>query len=218
MELIPAGPLPAPFITFEGGEGSGKTTQIRYLAERLTGLGLGVLTTREPGGNAGAEAIRNLLVRGDADRWDPMTEALLMSAARREHLARTVWPALRAGQWVISDRYADSSRVYQGLGRGLGVEWIDALTRMIAGGFKPTLTLVLDLPVEEGLSRAQARDNGENRFESLGLEFHQRLRQGYLELAAREPQRFSVIDARPSPSEVAHAVWHVVRDRFNLAP
>ena len=145
------------FITFEGGEGAGKSTQVRLLAAALAGQGRDVLATREPGGATGAEEIRRLLVSGDPDRWDGVTEALLHFAARRDHLARTVWPALDAGRWVVSDRFADSTMAYQGYGHSLGREPIERLYAVAVGDFAPDLTLILDIPPEAGVTRAHAR-------------------------------------------------------------
>ena len=145
------------FITFEGGEGAGKSTQLGLLAEALRGQGHGVLTTREPGGAPGAEQIRRLLVEGAVERWDPLTEALLHYAARREHLVRSVWPALAEGRWVVSDRFADSTLAYQGYGHGLPEAALQRLYDVTVGSFAPDLTIILDLPVQDGLARAAGR-------------------------------------------------------------
>ncbi len=206
------------FITFEGGEGAGKSTQIRRLAARLAVGGAEVVVTREPGGSPGAETIRELLVNGDADRWSPTTEALLMYAARRDHLERTVRPALERGATVLSDRFADSTRAYQGAGGKLSAEAIAQLERFaLEPGDWPVLTLILDLPVADGLKRAGARGGGEARFESKGLEFHERLRAGFLAIAAREPERCAVIDAAADIDAVAAAIWSAVSTRLGLA-
>ena len=197
------------FITLEGGEGAGKSTQIRFLAEHLRTRGIDVITTREPGGSPGAELIRKLLVEGAADAWDGTTEALLMFAARRDHLERTIRPALARGQWVISDRFADSTRAYQGHGHGFAHERIEALYRLVIGDFAPDLTIILDLPVETGLARAAARHGAENRYESLGLAFHQRVRDGFRAIAAAEPLRCALIEA--------DATLEIVRNRVLLA-
>jgi dTMP kinase len=196
------------FITFEGGEGAGKSTQIRRLGARLEAAGVEVVVTREPGGSPGAETIRELLVNGDADRWSPTTEALLMYAARRDHLERTIRPALARGAVVLCDRFADSTRAYQGAGGKLSLEAIAALEGFaLEAGDWPDLTLILDLPVAEGLKRAASRGGGEARFESKGLAFHERLRAGYLAIAEREPQRCAVVDATGDMDAVAQAVW-----------
>jgi dTMP kinase len=204
------------FISFEGGEGVGKSTQIRTLAARLEGLGHPVALTREPGGSAGAECLRDLLVRGDADRWSPIAETLILYAARADHLERCIRPALANGAWVLCDRFADSTRAYQGAGGGTSTEVIAVLEQAVIGRDWPELTLILDLPVEAGLARAAQRGGAEQRFESKGVAFHERLRAGFLEIAAAEPQRCRVIDAGAAVEEVAEAVWAAVRDRFGL--
>jgi dTMP kinase len=204
------------FITFEGGEGAGKSTQVRRLAEALRDEGLMVVTTREPGGSPGAEAIRALLVEGDTNRWDGVAEALLHFAARRDHLVKTVWPALEQGAWVISDRFADSTLAYQGFGHGLDPEVITSLYRVAVGHFAPDLTLILDLPVEKGLERAGSRGGAEDRYERMGLGFHQRLRQGFLGIAASNPMRCAVIDAARTPEQVATDIMATVRARLPL--
>lgn len=202
------------FITFEGGEGAGKSTQLAKLAEALAFAGIEVVTTREPGGSKGAEAIRALLVTGDVDRWDAQTEALLHTAARRDHLARTVWPALERGAWVLCDRFADSTLAYQGHGHGLDLSFLRQLTRLAIGDFAPDLTLVLDLPVEQGLQRAGRRGGAEDRYERMGLDFHERLRQGFLSIAAGEPDRCAVIDATANAETVHDAILRVVKSRL----
>lgn len=209
------------FITLEGGEGAGKSTQARRLAAALAALGVDVVLTREPGGSAGAEEIRALLVNGEPGRWSPTAEALLMTAARRDHLERTVWPALAAGRWVVCDRFADSTMVYQGYGPALrdlngGLAALAGLTRFALGDFAPDLTLVFDLPVETGLARAQSRGTGEDRFERMGLDFHRRLRDGFLAIAAAEPERCAVIDAAQETEAVTAAVLAVLRARLPL--
>ncbi len=198
------------FITFEGGEGGGKSTQLRLLAERLRTLGLEVVATREPGGSPGAEAIRDLLVRGDADRWSAVTETLLMYAARRDHLERVIRPALARGAWVLCDRFADSTRVYQGAGGGTDEALIAALEHHVLADIRPDLTLILDLPAEEGLARAARRAGAETRFESKGQAFHARLRQAFLEIANREPARCRIIDASQPLETVSTDVWTLV--------
>ena len=202
------------FITLEGGEGAGKSTQVRLLAESLRAAGIDAIATREPGGAPGAEQIRKLLVDGEVSRWDPMTEALLHSAARREHLVHTLRPALECGKWVVSDRFADSTVAYQGYGLGLGAETVAALNRTVIGDFSPDLTIVLDLPAEEGLKRAHERGDGAQRYERMGLAFHEKLRQGFLEIARAEPQRCVIIDARPKVAEVAAKIRGAVRAKL----
>lgn len=202
------------FITFEGGEGTGKSTQVARLVERLRARDLEVVQTREPGGSPGAEEIRNLALNGDAGRWSAATETLLMYAARSDHLERTIRPALEAGRWVVCDRFADSSRAYQGAGGGTPAEFIETLDAAIVGPTQPDLTLVFDLPVEVGLERAFGRGLFETRFESKGLEFHERLRRGFLAIAAAHPERCVVIDADGDQDAVEARVWAVVEARL----
>lgn len=210
----------ARFVTFEGGEGAGKTTQIQRLGERLTAAGIAHVATREPGGSPGAEAIRRLLVAGDTGRWEPLTEALLMLAARHDHWLRTIKPALDQGKWVLSDRFHDSTIAYQGHGRGVPLEALETLRRIALGDRRPDLTLVLDLPVEEGLERAYARmkgfASGEDRFERMDIGFHQRLRAGFLAIARAEPERCVVIDAKPELGMVHAAIVATVSDRLGV--
>lgn len=200
-------------ITFEGGEGAGKSTQVERLAGRLRGCGLEVVTTREPGGTAGAEAIRNLLVSGAVDRWTPSAEAFLHIAARNDHLTRVILPALARGAWVISDRFLDSTRVYQGIAGDVGLETIDRLHGIALEGLKPDLTLVFDLPAAVGLAR-RAGETDVNRYERMGTAFHDRVRAGFLDLVAAEPERFQVIDASRTIEQVETVVWDVVRHHF----
>lgn len=205
------------FITVEGGEGSGKSTQLRCLSAALASRGIACLLTREPGGCPGAEQIRRLLVEGATGRWRPLTEALLHYAARVEHVALTIHPAVARGDWVLSDRFADSTMAYQGYGHGLGAETIAALHRLALGTMQPDLTLVFDLPVKEGLDRAKARGGGEDRYERMDLGFHERLRQGFLAIAAQAPERCVVVDASGDVETVAGRVWAAVAGRLNLA-
>ena len=205
---------PGRFITLEGGEGAGKSTQIARLADWLRSRGRDVVSTREPGGSPGAELIRKLLVEGPAERWDGTTEALLHYAARRDHLRATVWPALERGAWVVSDRFADSTRAYQGYGYNLDLAMLDRLYEAAVGAFRPDLTLVLDLPVETGLARAAARRGPETRYESLPRDFHERVRAGFLEIAKRDPKRCAVIDATRDIDTIAAAIARVVADRL----
>ncbi len=172
--------------------------------------------TREPGGSAGAESLRDLLVQGEADRWSPIAETLILYAARADHLERRIRPALAEGAWVLCDRFADSTRAYQGAGGGTPADVISALEQAVIGGDWPELTLILDLPPSVGLTRAAQRGGGEQRFESKGLAFHERLRAGFLEIAAAEPQRCRVVDADARIEDVAEAVWTAVCDRFGL--
>jgi dTMP kinase len=205
------------FITFEGGEGAGKSSQMSLLARTLSARGLEVVTTREPGGAKGAEEIRALLVSGATGRWDPMSELLLYVAARREHVVRMIEPALVRGAWVLCDRFADSTMAYQGYGHGLGPAPCEAAHRLAFGAFAPDLTLILDLAAELGLARARTRSGGEDRYERMELAFHERLRRGFLEIARAAPERCRVIDARGSIAEVEAEVRRTVAARFALA-
>jgi dTMP kinase len=202
------------FITFEGGEGTGKSTQVGLLATALRDGGIDVLETREPGGAPGAEEIRRLLVEGDVGRWEAMSEALLHYAARREHLANTVLPALDAGRWVVCDRFADSTTAYQGFGHGLDMAALVQIHQLVVGDFGPDLTLILDLPVALGLERAAARPGFETRYERMDADFHHRLREGFLDIAQREPGRCAVIDATGTVDMVHASVRAVVGERL----
>lgn len=204
------------FITFEGGEGAGKSTQIRRLAERLRAGDREVVLTREPGGSPGAEQIRNLILNGEVDRWSPLTEALLMNASRRDHIERVIAPALARGAVVLCDRFADSTRAYQGAGGEVDPTIIAQLETAVVGETRPDLTLIFDLPVEEGLRRALSRNGGEERFEAKGAAFHERLRAAYLEIARAEPGRCVVIDAAAALDAVEAAVWTAVAPRLGL--
>jgi dTMP kinase len=206
----------ARFITFEGGEGAGKSTQVRRLADGLVAAGLDVTTTREPGGAPGAEEIRQLLVTGETGRWDATSEALLHFAARRTHVEETIRPALDAGQWVICDRFADSTMAYQGYGHGLGRDVIDTLYHLVLDEFGPDLTLILDVPVEDGLRRAGGRDHAENRYERMGVAFHECLRAGFIDIAEREPERCVVIDATRPADTVQDDIWAAVAARLKV--
>jgi len=208
------------FITFEGGEGTGKSTQSAMLALRLESLGIRVQLTREPGGSPGAEIIRHVLLSGAAKPFGPDVEAMLFAAARDDHVQCTILPALDAGKWVISDRFADSTRVYQGaLGR-VDQRLINSLQRVSIGDLAPDLTVILDVPVELGLERVRLR-RGEakpDRFESENLEFHQKLREAYLAIAAAEPERCVVIDAGGAKEDIARQVWDAVKTRLEPEP
>lgn len=209
------------FITLEGGDGTGKSTQIKLLQQALSAASVDVLTTREPGGTDQAERIRNLLVQNNGSYYDPLTEALLLFAARREHLTEKIWPALERGQWVISDRFADSTRAFQGYGMGLDMQVIENLYQHVAGKFQPDLTFIFDIDPEAGLKRSMKRlkDNAitEDRYERMGLPFHQRLRNGFLEIAKKFPERCVVIDAAQDVQAVHQQVLKVVEQRFGVA-
>lgn len=204
------------FITFEGGEGAGKSTQIALLAEALEAVGISTIRTREPGGSAGAEQIRELLVNGDTNRWSAMTEALLNYAARRDHLDKTILPALDRGDWVLCDRFSDSTMAYQGYGHGINKQIIKDLHDTATDGIKPDLTLIFDIPVEEGLKRAGSRGTGEDRYERMASDFHDRLRQGFLEIAAHEPDRCALIDATGTIENVKSQISKAVFDRLKV--
>ncbi len=193
------------FITFEGIDGSGKSTQARMLADHLRAAGRDVVLTREPGGSPGAEEIRRLVLEGDPDRWSAETEILLFTAARRDHLERVIEPALKAGKVVISDRFADSTRMYQGLSRGDLRGTVDRLHQMMIGR-EPDLTFLIDMDPEVGLARAKGRNGTEERFEDFGAGLQARMRDGFLALAAEFPARFRVIDGNRLPETVAEEV------------
>lgn len=206
------------FITCEGGEGAGKSTQLKWLAASFAQAGIAAVSTREPGGSEGGEAIRNLVVSGSVDRWHDGTESLLFMTARYDHVERLIKPAMAEGKWVLCDRFYDSTYVYQGIAKQVGTAWLDDLYSKLFGNFSPDLTLLLDLPAEVGLERATARGNeAESRFERMGLAFHTTLRAAFLARAAAEPQRFLVVDATPSPQEVHAAMLARLNARFGLA-
>ena len=207
------------FITFEGGEGSGKSTQIQLLVDHFSRAlsGVAPVVTREPGGTDSAESIRQLLVTGKAERWRAATEAMLMSASRHEHVAHVLRPALAAGKLVICDRYNDSTRAYQGIVGGVPREDIEALNRLACGDLVPDLTILLDMDVAEGLRRASDRAGDESRFESKGLEFHQKVRTAFLDLAGRYPDRFVIVDAGRSVETVAADIVDIVMPRLATA-
>lgn len=204
------------FITLEGGEGTGKSTQARMLAERLTLRGLACVTTREPGGSPRAEALRNILLSGAVAPLGPMAEALVFAAARVDHLDQTIRPALERGAFVICDRFADSTRAYQGALGNVDPRQIRTLEEITVGDTRPDLTIVLDLPPEVGMARANARRGAAaaDRFESQDGVFHAGLRQAFLEIAREEPGRCVVVDAGRSPQEVADDIWGFVEARF----
>ena len=206
------------FITFEGGEGAGKSTQIALLADYLQKNGLSVVCTREPGGSVGAEEIRNLLVRGSNARWDRLTELLLFSAARRDHLVKTILPALNAGKTVLSDRFHDSTVAYQCFGYGFDetvYQQAQNLYHLIAGDFVPNLTFILDIDPRIGLKRSMKRQgNDEQRFENMDFTFHQNLRAGFLKLAAENSHRYVVINADQPVEKIHHDIVSALRDHL----
>lgn len=207
------------FITFEGGEGSGKTTQIEFLVKKLKDLvpTESLVVTREPGGVPAAESIRNLLVNGKSEKWLPVTEALLMSAARHEHVEQVIKPALFKNKIVISDRFTDSTIVYQGLVGGVSSHDIKAMNKIASGDISPDLTIILDIDSQLGLERALSRGVGENRFEAKGVSFHKKIRLGFIDLANSYPERCVIFDANRKAEAVANDVWSLVLKRLAAA-
>ncbi len=204
------------FISFEGGEGSGKSTQIRMLAERLAAAKLRAIVTREPGGSPGAEIIRHVVLSGMGKLLGPDAETLLFAAARDDHVRTVIQPALSQGTWVLCDRFSDSTRVYQGRLGNVPLSVLNAMQRVTIGDLKPDLTIILDVPVEIGLKRAAARRGAgtPDRFEAEDVKFHQELREAYRQIAAENPGRCVLIDATPSPDVVAAQVWTALRDHL----
>jgi dTMP kinase len=202
------------FITLEGGEGAGKSTQTARLAERLRARNLDAVLTREPGGSPLAEQIRGVILSGAVAPLGPAAEAIMFSAARIDHLERTIRPALASGKWVICDRFSDSTRAYQGALGNLDPRFIRELERVTIGPTKPDLTLIIDVHTKVGLARARARSTAVERFEAEGEEFHDALRRAFLDIAAEEPQRCAVIDGATEPEAVENAIWSVVCERL----
>lgn len=218
-DAVPGGEVPrGRFLTFEGGEGAGKSSRVGELADHLRRRGFEVVVTREPGGSTGAEAVRHVLLSGAAEAFGPLAEAMLFAAARADHVDQTIRPALERGAWVICDRFADSTRVYQGATGNVPAETLGVLEDVAVDGVRPDLTVLLDVPVEIGLARASARrGTGEaDRFEKEGAEIHERRRRAFLALARGEPKRFVVVDAAQDPATVADAVWYGVCSRLGL--
>jgi dTMP kinase len=207
------------FISFEGGEGAGKSTQIRLLADKLAGANVRTVVTREPGGSPGAEIIRHLVLSGMGKLLGPEAETLLFAAARDDHVHTVIEPALKQGIWVLCDRFSDSTRVYQGILGKVSPAILSAMQRVTIGDLKPDLTVILDVPVEVGLRRAAERRGAgaADRFEAEGVKFHQELRDAYRQIAAAEPQRCLLIDATAGPDIVAANIWSALRDRFFAA-
>lgn len=202
------------FITLEGGEGAGKSTQACRLAGWLRGKGLSVVETREPGGSDGAEAIRDLLVRGEEGRWSPMAETLLLNAARADHVERVIEPALMRGDWVVCDRFADSTLAYQGAAGGLGPDIVTALHSLVFGSFAPDLTLIFDVDPATGEKRVAGRGETRTRFEKKGEAFHKALRQSFLDIARDDPERCVVIEGGAETDTVERAVRAAVSERL----
>jgi dTMP kinase len=207
------------FITFEGGEGTGKSTHSALLSQRLRALGIGVVRTREPGGSPGAEIMRHVLLSGAAKAFGPSAEAILFAAARDDHVRTTIAPALARGHWVICDRFIDSTRVYQGVVGQVDPVLIRGLERVTVGDLRPDLTFVLDVPTDMGLARAaKRRGEGEaDRFEGEAIDFHEKLRDAFLLVGTREPDRCVLVDAQAPRSEVAKAIWDIVLKRLDPA-
>ncbi len=205
------------FITFEGGEGAGKSTQVGILADRLSRSGRPVFVTREPGGSPAAEEIRQVLLSGQAAQFGPLAESVLFAVARGDHIDNAIRVALQQGQWVICDRFIDSTRAYQGATAGVPRGLINALEKITVGALLPDVTFVLDIPVEEGLARVAARAEGQelDRFESQELMTHERIRRGFLDIAEEEPSRCAVVDASQPEAMVAEDVWETVLQRLN---
>lgn len=207
--------LPGLFITLEGGEGSGKSTHAALLGQRLERAGHEVVITREPGGSPDAEVIRGLLLGGEPDRWSPVAETLLNYAAREHHLKVTIRPALARGAAVVCDRFMDSTTAYQGYAGGVDLALLAALERAVVGDLRPQLTVIFDVDPVLGLERARHRDPGKaDRFERMDVDFHRRLREGFLAIARREPERCVVIDASQPKDDVSGAVWDIVAARL----
>jgi len=214
LDLVYAPPVP--FVSFEGVEGSGKTTQLALAAERLRAAGRTVRTTREPGGTPIGERIRGVLLDAAHAELDPMAEWLLVEAARRQHVRDVVRPALEGGAFVLCDRFSDSTEAYQVAGRGLDAAMVEDLDGRVRGGLQPDLTLLYDLDPREGLARTKGRDSSPGRFESAALEFHERVRSGFLETARRNPKRIAVVPAQGDANAVFALTWRILSERFGL--
>ena len=204
-------------IVIDGVDGAGKGVQTRLLRQSFVNAGLDIILTREPGGSPAAEDIRKLLVEGDPQKWDSLTELLLMYAARRSHLRDTIWPALEAGRWVISDRFADSSRAFQGIAGELGLELVENVHSLVVGDFDPGLVLILDIPETIALQRALDRGDGEDRFERKGTDYHSKVRQAYRQIALGNPSQYRLIDANQSIEQVSNEIIQAINQQFNLS-
>jgi dTMP kinase len=203
-------------IVIDGVDGSGKGVQTRRLLQSLVDAGQQAILTREPGGSPAAEDIRALLVKGEPEKWDSMTELLLMYAARRSHLRDTIWPQLESGKWVISDRFADSSRAFQGIAGDLGLDTVEQIHQTVVGDFKPELVLILDIPESIALTRASDRGGNEDRFEKKGASYHARVRNAFLQIARSDQQQYQIIDANQTMNQVSEDIIIVINDRFGL--
>jgi dTMP kinase len=203
-------------IVIDGVDGSGKGVQTRRLHQALLRAGLQSILTREPGGSPAAEEIRKLLVEGEPEKWDSMTELLLMYASRKTHLNDIIQPALKQGQWVVCDRFADSSRAFQGIAGELGLEIVEKVHRLVVGSFEPDLVLILDIPESVALKRALSRGGSEDRFEKKGSGYQARVRQAFLQIATIDPQRYQVIDANQAIDEVTLDIFETINRRYQL--
>lgn len=208
------GETPPLFITLEGIDGCGKSTLARLLQAALGNEGAPTILTREPGGSEGAEAIRALLVKGQGDRWDGLTEYLLLSAARRDHLVRTIWPALEEGTWVICDRFFDSSLAYQGGGHGVSLPFMTQIYETISQGFYPHMTFLLDMDPQKALGRTEKRTHDETRYEKLSGRFFEQVRGAYLDQAKRAPMRYHLLDATKSPQALLQDALKIIKTRI----
>ena len=198
------------FITFEGGEGSGKSTQVNLLKDYLDNLNFETIKTREPGGTPSAEILRDLLTTGEVEKWTPMSEALLMWASRYEHLIQVIEPALNSGKNVICDRFYDSTYAYQGVAHNLGIDKMEKLKKIIIGDIEPDVTFVLDIDPKVGLKRSLDRSNQENRFESYNIDFHNKIRSAFLEIAKKNKNRCVVVDASLNEQEINNLIITVI--------
>ncbi len=205
------------FITFEGGEGSGKSTQCRLLLESFQKSKIDILRTREPGGTLGAENIRQLLVTGDVNKWEPLTETFLHLASRKDHVERLIKPSIDKGIFVICDRFSDSTTSYQGYGHGLDIKIINQLQLITIGNFKPDITFVLDIDIETGISRADKRGGAENRYEKMGIQFHQRVRKGFLDIAKKDTDRCQLIDCVDTIENIHNKIIRITNEKLNLS-
>ena len=204
------------FITFEGGEGSGKSTQIDFLSDFLKKKGAKVLSTREPGGTPSAEIIRDLVTKGDPNKWTPLTESLLMWASRTEHVEKLIRPSLEDGKWVLCDRFYHSTYAYQGIGHNLGIEKMQAIKNIVLGDFKPDLTFVLDIDPIVGIERTKKRNSDEDRFEKMNIDFHNKLRHAFIEISKEDPHRFVLIDGELDINSIFEIISNEVMNRFIL--
>ena len=204
------------FITFEGGDGSGKSTQVNFLFDYLTSKKIDSIKTREPGGTPSAETLRELLTKGETNKWQPITEALLMWAARFEHIHEVINPSLEMGKTVICDRFYDSTYAYQGIAHNLGLEKMIELKSLIIGNIEPSVTFILDIDPEIGLERTKDRGNSENRFENFDLEFHKKIRKGFLDIANKYKERCVLVNAELSQNEISKIIVKEINKRMNI--